>query len=1335
MYERDEAGGPAGYGAGDPAAERSLREQPGILDARVLTLPDSGGERRRVAYLAGPGAAAPLAAALRERLGLDLVLPVARLGEEAALAELPHWDEAALERALAALRGDAAAALLRRSRARFLARDLLVPPHGPGDPDAPAAGPTTEAPERAEIGRRLSERDALAEAPPLALPEGHPRTLAEALERAAAGPGCAICLDAEGRERRESYAALRERALAILGGLHAAGVARGDILLLDAGEAAAFMGAYWACQLGGLLPAPVALPEPGADPAAFERLAAAWQMLGRPRLVADAARARALAAHIEGLEVLDLAALEGHAPAEPCPAEDPSETAVILLTSGSTGAPKGVRQSHAAILAMAAAAGVDAWGMRRGAETFFNWMPLDHVGGCVFLVTVPVILESDQVHSPTAPILAEPLRWVELVDRYRVSVSWAPNFAFGLIADALAGADRRPWDLSCLRILANGGEAVTEGSLRDFLAVLAPCGLPGDAMRPAFGMSETCAPITQATLGHAVGPFASLGAPVAGSALRIVGEDGGLLKEGEIGELQLAGPQLFAGYHGRDDLTAAAFDGPWFRTGDVGFLAGGQLYLTGRIKDSINVNGVKFFAHEIEATAARVPGVERAGVAAAAVRPAGATTDRVAVFFGVPAAVGADDALLRSLAVSLRARLARELGLAADYLVPVAPGEIPRTGIGKVARPQLQRRFAEGAYDAAIERVSRLLGGPGHFALTLHRPQWVEKAAPRSADAAAPAVVVAGGDPLQRPAPDDLQGHAALLERLGAAGRPATLLDLRGCEAGDPGDDAAYRSLLSLARAIAALPPEKRPRQVLAATRGAVAVDPGEAVAPGPALVPGLVRSLNLELPEVRWRAVDLDEAALKALDAVLAAEDAAGAEPVAAWRADRRLVARFEAVEPAPPTAAGPRFRDALWLVAGGLGGLGRAASARLLERGARLLLVGRSAREALPPERAEALRRLEASGRVAYRALDVGDAAALTAAVEAAEAEAGAPLAGLLHLAGLGSPVALAEDDGAELPAMRRAALDGLDALAGLLATRPEARLAVAGSIVGRVGGHIVGYAAVNAAAAERAAALIAGGARLSYLAFSSWSGVGLGAGRTSEALLRADGLLPIDPDAGVAALEAALWRPECQWLVGLDAGHPLHAALVGGAPAPLLRPAAWLACDGPAEETLERRPDALGRPAWLAVGRVPEIPRLADGTADLARLASGGGGRRVAPRDETERRVAQIFGEVLGLAAPAIDDDFFVCGGSSLLATRLAAQLARRFFVELPVGAVFRHPTVEGLTRQLRDHEPQPGMVDAVAKQLALVESLSSEERTALQARLAGGPQGVAVPAQSD
>ncbi len=1346
------------------SAAPALVALPGILDARIRTVrisPAEGTEgtdrpTMRIAYLAGPGAEAPFPDGLAEALELDARVAVGRLGPDglddpALYATLPVWGpEGPAAGQIDGGSGVQVAGTLPVTAAGSLAKSLLCPHPPAGGAGAPAQGTAETTPvdgDRDSLGNALSDRPALAEGPPLVWPADLPLTLAAALARAAKTDRGVRYLTEDGSDPHETYAALTTRALAVLGGLHAAGAAAGDILLIDASDPASFLGAFWACQLGGLVPTPIIVPPSAGDAAALHRLQAARELLGNPLVVAAPAVAATYPGDDDGaagLTVLDARALESAPPTTARPAEDPDATAVIILTSGSTGLPKGVHQSHRATLSMVAAACLEPLACSE-ADIFLNWMPLDHVGGAVFQMIAPTALACEQIHGLTGPVLADPLRWVTLVDRYRVTLNWAPNFAFGMIADALAETADKPWDLSCLRALVNGGEAVTEGSLNDFLDGLAPCAIPRTVMRPAFGMSETCAPITMATLGHARGPFASLGGPVPGSALRIIGDTGETLREGEIGRLLVRGPQIFRGYHDRPDLTAEVMRDGWFDTGDMGFLADGQLYLTGRLKDSIIVNGAKFFAHEIEGVTARVPGIDRAGVAAVPVRPAGVDTDKVAVFFSTPlSAGGAEDDVLRTLLVALRNRLARDLGLAADYLLPVSPADIPRTGIGKIMRPTLRAGFESGAFDSVVERVTALVGGAGTCPVRLHEKVWHPRPLPPPPPGHAlspiravftPTLTAAFGDAVQvvpadvtgqdeaglwRLAPTDRAGHEALLTALSAGpeqGRPDTLVHLWGC--GYPGadDTDAYRSLLCLGQAVAALPEEQRPACILVVTRAAAA-----------SLLPGLVRSLALGLPDVRWRLLGMDVAredatVPTALVATIAErvrqEQAAGAEPEVTWRDGLRLAARFRpvALSPLPAASEPPVQPGALWLVTGGLGGIGALAAEHLLDRGATVLLTGRTACDALSADKADRLGRLSERGAVRYRAVDVGDAGALAAAVAEAEAEHGGGLAGLLHLAGVGPVVTLQDDDAASLPALRRAALDGLEALAGLLATRPAARMAVAATITGRVGGRVPGYAAVGAAALDRAAEMIAAGLPLSTLAFSSWRDVGMSAGRTTEALLRTDGLLGLEPDAGLAVLEGALWRPGSQWIVGLDDSHPLHAAQTLDTPTPLTRPVIWQERgEAGATDGAERLPDLLGRPGWVLVHGVESLPRRADGTPDLARLTAAAGeiGRPIPPRDETERRVAMIFGEVLSVDPPAINENFFAIGGGSLLAGRLAARLSKRFFLELPVAAIFRNPTVEELTRMLRQLESKPGLVDAVAAKLAVIDGMSAEER---------------------
>ncbi len=193
-----------------------------------------------------------------------------------------------------------------------------------------------------------------------------------------------------------------------------------------------------------------------------------------------------------------------------------------------------------------------------------------------------------------------------------------------------------------MRLVMNAGEVVVAATARSFLHALRPFGLPQDVMHPGWGMSETCSVVTDCVLPSEPSgedeSFVSCGLPYPGFAMRIVEERDGVLTvlaEGEVGRLQVRGTSVTRGYHDNAAANAEAFtaDG-WFDTGDLAFLREGELYITGRAKDVIIVNGVNHYSHEIEACVEELPGVVRSFTAACAVRSdPSATTDELALFF------------------------------------------------------------------------------------------------------------------------------------------------------------------------------------------------------------------------------------------------------------------------------------------------------------------------------------------------------------------------------------------------------------------------------------------------------------------------------------------------------------------------------------------------------------------------------------------------------------------------------------------------------------------------------------------------------------------------------
>jgi microcystin synthetase protein McyG len=543
-------------------------------------------------------------------------------------------------------------------------------------------------------------------------------TLADSLLSAAANStGGLIYLRLDGVELRQSYAELLAEAGKIAEGLREFGVKRGDPVLLQLEAAEDFIPGFWGCVLAGAVAVPVAVaPIFSQSNSALQKLINAAKLLEHAPVLAQGAAVEGLRLLPPTLGVLsgpviDLSSLRHRASAEAKMFTHGqaagADLAVLLLTSGSTGQPKGVPLTHSNLLSMAAGT-IEGNGFTP-AEVTLNWMALDHVGSVSFLGTMAVVLGCTQIHVPTSYILQEPLRWLDLISRHQATISWAPNFAFTLFLDRAAAVQVGSWDLSSMRFLVNAGEPVVARTARKFITLLQRHGLPVGALRPAFGMSETCSGITWSrgltleNTGDEVS-FVDLGPCNPGAEMRVVNEKNEPLPDGETGLLQLRGPSVFSGYYRNPEENAKVIREGWFETGDLAYLENGCLRIAGRIKDVIIINGANFYCHEVEAAAETVPGVAKSFTAACAVRDQASETDQLALFFCV---APGHDSPAEAIARAIRAKLIQQVGLLPTYLVALTPAEIPKTEIGKIQRGQLKRSFESGSYRQQVIQLAR----------------------------------------------------------------------------------------------------------------------------------------------------------------------------------------------------------------------------------------------------------------------------------------------------------------------------------------------------------------------------------------------------------------------------------------------------------------------------------------------------------------------------------------------------------------------------------------------------------------------------------------------------
>jgi 1-acyl-sn-glycerol-3-phosphate acyltransferase len=397
--------------------------------------------------------------------------------------------------------------------------------------------------------------------------------------------------------------------------------------------------------------------------------------------------------------------------------KDADAVALIQYTSGSTGDPKGVVLSHANLLANIRAMGrvMDA----SSTDVFVSWLPLYHdmglIGawlGCLHYAARLYVM------SPLS-FLIRPQSWLWAMHRYRATFSASPNFGFELCLAKIAEDELKGLDLSSLRMIANGAEPVSVQSLRAFTERFGRYGFPASAMAPVYGLAESSVGLAFPPLGrqplidrvdrdqlslHGIaepaGPddprpleLPACGQPLPGHEIRVVDETGRELGERREGRIEFRGPSATNGYFRNETKTRELLHGDWRDTGDRGYMAGGDIFMTGRIKDIIIRAGRHLYPQEIEEAVASVPGVHKGGVAVFGVVDRASGTERVVVLVETREI---DPAVRASLQARAHEVVTDTAGTPPDEIVLAPPRTVPKTSSGKIRRSAAKEMYQSG---------------------------------------------------------------------------------------------------------------------------------------------------------------------------------------------------------------------------------------------------------------------------------------------------------------------------------------------------------------------------------------------------------------------------------------------------------------------------------------------------------------------------------------------------------------------------------------------------------------------------------------------------------------
>ncbi len=538
---------------------------------------------------------------------------------------------------------------------------------------------------------------------------------------------------ANGEERRVGFPELWQLARQRARALYRAGVRRGDRVALVLPEPDEFVLTFMGCLVGGIVAVPMYPPQTLAKLEAYgDTVRHILEASDAAMLVTSGSLRDLLGEHLrsssdDGAEPRVPVVLESEIVGDPSDAEAPEpvsldDLAFLQFTSGSTSKPKGVMVSFGNLAANAHAIMVD--GLKSTPEDRgVSWLPLYHDMGLIGFVVAPLYTLVQVMFLPTMAFIRRPSIWLDAIHRFRGTITFAPNFAYALAARAVTDAQSKDWDLSCMRALGCGAEPIQADVLRSFLDRFGKHGLAPTSVLPSYGMAEATLAITFHDLGAELVTdrvdvesmrrgkaeratsdggmeLVACGEPFPGHEVKIAGPDGAPLGERQVGEVWVRGPSVTKGYYAAPEATEESFVDGWLKTGDLGYFAHGGLYLCGRAKDLIILNGKNYYPQDIEAVVSRAPGVRDGQCVAFGVLDQHGAEHCVIV---AEAKIGPRSGTAAEIITQIAQLVRSEIGIVPGEVHLIKRGTLPKTSSGKVKRRETKRRLEAGELEILTE--------------------------------------------------------------------------------------------------------------------------------------------------------------------------------------------------------------------------------------------------------------------------------------------------------------------------------------------------------------------------------------------------------------------------------------------------------------------------------------------------------------------------------------------------------------------------------------------------------------------------------------------------------
>lgn len=518
----------------------------------------------------------------------------------------------------------------------------------------------------------------------------------------------------------QSYAQLFDEAILLAGGFIDAGYKPGSKVIISTVHNRQTINVLWGCFFAGLIPTILQTPVSLVDKSqAAEKMLNVFNQLDAPIvIVSKALSAYSVIPEEKFLLFENLPRVNTGKTIKP----EENDAAFIQYSSGSTGDPKGVVLSHKNLInnINGIIAGLNLTAFDNGG----SWMPLYHDMGFIGFHLTPLVTGTNQFHIETVDFIKNPSLWLNLLSEKKITISGSPNFGQSLVLRFLQRKKLEySWDFSSMKALLNGAEPISVKIMDEFSKALEHYGFHKDAMMPVYGMAEATlavsfTPLMQPSVvknfdslqldkeGIATEikqqnykncrQLTSVGFPLNGLEIRITDDSDQVIPDSKVGHIQLKGASLSSGYYHNEAATKSLYSGEWMRTGDLGFILDRNLFISGRFKDIIFMNGKNYFAHDLENMACTMEEFSYGKIAFGGMSDHKTGKDKIIVF-----AAGIPESKATEILQSLRALFRKNLGIPVDELVILRSNEFPKTSSGKIQRYKILQRYKQGDFAAS----------------------------------------------------------------------------------------------------------------------------------------------------------------------------------------------------------------------------------------------------------------------------------------------------------------------------------------------------------------------------------------------------------------------------------------------------------------------------------------------------------------------------------------------------------------------------------------------------------------------------------------------------------